>query len=161
MNALALKQHIFTSYGGGADKRVKDASKVRTFIIDDRGRGDLNARKQLYPVFCMVFASLTGDGTLDVTLRGNVPVSPAIHDWVTANNAIYTEALQPSLTFPVRVDAPARLDALADLIEAIVKPGAPRYTTPSYKYACPRTAATLRKFSKVLKDFARAQQLGR
>jgi flagellar biosynthetic protein FlhB len=44
------------------------------------------------------------------------------------------------------------LDELASRIEEITKPGAPRYPVPSYKYAGPRTAASLHRLAHELRE---------
>ncbi len=154
----SLRQHLYECYGGFSDRRVKDLSKSDTFIADDRSDRDRNARGELYGYFCMIFVRVKGDGMVEVDLRGNVPMSDGVREWVRDVGASYATELQPSLQFSVTRDEMPQLEQLAERVEAIVAPGAPRYNVPNYKYVCPRTGASLRRLAHILGDYWTSQQ---
>jgi hypothetical protein len=54
------------------------------------------------------------------------------------------------LQFQVTRGSQLLLSELAQAIRAIVAAGAPRYSVPSYKYVCPRTAASLERLKAAL-----------
>lgn len=152
----SLKQVLFEAYGGFADKRIKRLDKGSTFIVDDRSEDDLGANQRLYSYFCMIFAKVTPDDRtsagdiVTVTLNGNVPTSAGVQAWVTEHRAEYrTAPLSSFLTFRVGRGEQAKLRSLAKSIRAITGSGA-RYGVKSYKYVCPRTAASLEKLAGVL-----------
>ena len=153
MNDNALKAHVFKAYGGFGDKRIKNLDKSNVFIIDDRKDTDVASDRSLYSYFCMVFARVVGPASVEVDLRGNVPMNAAIRAWIEADQSLYQESYPAHLAIELPLGEEARLEALAELMEAIVRPGAPRYSVASYKYVCPRTAGSLRRFAKVLREY--------
>ncbi len=149
---LGLKKHLFHCYGSFADKRIKDLKKSATFIVDDRDASDFNSQSKLYSYFCMIFVHVKSADSVEVDLRGNVPMTKGVEDWIEKAGADYTEGNQSSLTFLIVPGHEHRLEHLADRVEAIVRPGAPRYTVRSYKYVCPRTAGSLRRLAENLRE---------
>jgi hypothetical protein len=128
----------------------KDPARPRVFVIDDRNAGDHNARGRLYPVFCSVFLEIKNSNEFTVILGGQIPVSDEVR------------RLLPSLTedingmrarVTVTPESVSVLEDLATAFERIVAPGQPRYSVPSYKYACPRTATTLRRFAESYREY--------
>lgn len=145
----ALKKHLFTEYGGFADKRVKKLEKGNLFIIDDRDpRRDVGADKKLYPWFCLMFAEVLSGREVVVRMWGNVPSSSSVQKWVDSGHAGRTDA-PAGLQISVPLGQEDKLRTLAGLIDDIVKPGA-RYSEKSYKYVCPRTASSLRRLADTL-----------
>ena len=149
---LELKKRLFSSYNGFSDKRIKNLEKGNTFIVDDRKESDKDARNELYLHFCMVYVRVMDRESVEVELRGNVPISDNITKWANINGASISAGIQPSLKFNVTPRDVIRLNELADLLLSIVQRGAPRYKVPSYKYVCPRTAKSLKKLETILKD---------
>lgn len=145
-----LKQHLFKSYGGFADKRIKTLSKSDLFIIDDRTRGDEDAKGNLFLWFCMMFAKPISATEVRLTLCGNIPNSPGIRKWIKDTGAEEETQGQHRLELTITPRNIDSLDDLARLVRSIVAPGAPRYSEPSYKYVCPRVAASLNKFANNL-----------
>lgn len=153
MSLLNLKKHLFDAYGGFADKRIKKLTSGATFIVDDRGSGDVGADRQLYSYFCMVFADVIDATTVEVRLSGNVPLSPAVKAWVKNDTAsmLSEQPYHSNLAVRVQLGDEDRLDELAELIASITRK---KYDVPSYKYVCPRTSDTLRRLADVLRDFS-------
>jgi len=145
-----LKRVLFSEYNGFADKRIKNLEKGSRFIIDDRSSGDIGADRGLLSYFCSIFANVTSQNEVEISLFGNIPLSPVVKEWIKKYNATLNEAIQSSLSFSVKKGREAILFELAKAIASIVAPGAPRYDVPSYKYVCPRTEKSLQRFAKVL-----------
>jgi hypothetical protein len=146
-----LKAILFKVYGGFADKRIQNLDHGSVFTVDDRSGRDLGADKKLYGYFCLMFAEVLTDTDVSIRLRGNVPLSNSVKNWVAKHQATLDESATRVLTFSVRKGATAPLLELAEAISSIVAKGA-RYKEPSYKYVCPRTAESLRKLEKVLRQ---------
>lgn len=145
----SLKQALFDEYSGFADKRIKNLDIGSSFIIDDRTDGDIGADKNLLSYFCLMFANVESSKSISITLRGNVPMSPEVQEWVRKNKASLSSYRETTLSFKIAKGQQENLLHLASAIAAIVTPGR-RYETPSYKYVCPRTASSLRRLSNVL-----------
>lgn len=143
--ANALKQILFDAYGGFADKRFKNLDKGRLFIVDDRGPGDGDAAGKLFLWFCQIFAEVTDQDTVQITMRGGVPDGPLVAKWFAKNEA---EKTNFGREFSVRRGEQDHLAELAAAFRSIVRPGA-RYPIKSYKYVCPRVAASLDKLRQV------------
>lgn len=146
-----LKRHLFKSYGGFADKRIKNLSKSDLFSIDGRARSDEDAKGNLFLWFCMMFAKTVSATEVRLILCGNVPTSSKIKKWVKDVGAEEDTQYQHRLELTVTPNNIDSLDELAGLVSSIVAPGAPRYSEPSYKYVCPRVAASLRQFANNLR----------
>lgn len=150
-DAKQVKKHFFEEYGGFADKRLKNLDKGDTFIADDRSRRDVGADGQLYSYFCLIFVRVDSGEFVEVTLRGNIPMSDSVQEWIDETGASLSGSFQPSLSFEIRIGEEDRLRDLADRIEGITAPGA-RYAVANYKYVCPRTAASLRRVASTLES---------
>jgi hypothetical protein len=146
-----LKAVLFAEYGGFVDRRIKDLAKSSTFIVDDRGPSDLGADRKLYSNFCLAFADVLDDDTVEVSLRGNVPNGSGVEAWIKENAAAFTPGIQASLEFTIKKGEQRRLWTLAEALRDIVGPGK-RYQTANYKYVCPRTAAALERLAKILDE---------
>lgn len=145
----SLGQVLFDEYGGFADKRYKNPDAGKPFAVDDRSPNDYASDGSFYGWFCSIFAEVAGPQAVKVSLRHAVPRSPGVNAWAARNHAE-----QPSgLEIVVTPDTVSVLLDLADQIAAIVRPGAPRYAAPGYKYSCPRTAASLRRLLGVLDGY--------
>jgi hypothetical protein len=149
MHEDELKRRLFDHFCF-ADRRVKNFDRGRTFLVDDRGPDDHNAYGHRYLSLCMVFAQVNSPDVVEVQLLGNVPVSFDIESWASSVGASLTIGKQSSLVFTVAPNRLQLLDQLANLLEEIVHYDAPRYPVPSWKYACPRTAESLRRLKRVL-----------
>jgi hypothetical protein len=143
-----VKKALLAEYGGFSDKRIKNIAKGHLFIVDDRGPGDVGADGDLLPYFCLVFADVISDDEIMLTLHRNVPVGPAVTQWVKRYNASHKNSSTLELIVPR--GRQHMVSELASAIRAIVAPGAPRYAVRSYKYVCPRTAASLERLKNVL-----------
>lgn len=149
-----LKRRLFAEYKGFADKRIKNLAKSSRFIVDDRSDRDVGADRGLLGYFCSIFADVDSATKVSVLLYGNVPMSDAVNRWVAERGAHMdlNSGAMASLSFSVRPGDEHHLVKLAEAMEAIVAPGAPRYSERSYKYVCPRTGASLRRLARALRD---------
>lgn len=143
----ALKRAMLETYGF-ADKRIKNIDRGSLFIIDDRSPDDVGADRQLYSWFCQMFVEVTSGDRVLLTLSGDVPNSPRVAHWFGAN----AKATNFGTQVEIARGEHSKLADLAAAISAIVAPGA-RYHAPSYKYVCPRVAASLKKLQTVLGKF--------
>lgn len=144
-----LKKFLFDQYGGFSDKRIKNIDRGSVFIVDDRSSNDIGANKQLFSYFCMIFAKVTTEDMVEVSLHGNIPKGPKVVSLLKAQKLKVEWPYPASLKFNV---TPSNLDLLSKLataIEDIVKGGKP-YPVANYKYNCPRIAASLKRLRSML-----------
>jgi hypothetical protein len=140
-----LKKVLFDEYDGFADKRIKKLESGTKYIVDDRGLGDFGADKKLFGHFCLIFADLSDEPTVRVTMTGGVPTSAAVSAWFKKHASPYANGY----AFSIAPGEEGKLIELATAIGNIVKPGA-RYSVKAYKHMCPRTAASLKRLARVL-----------
>lgn len=141
-----LKKIFFDAYDGFADKRVKNLDKESFFIVDDRGRGDYDARKELFLWFCLIFVEVLDEANIRILLRGGVPQSAQVSAWLKEHGA---EESKSGITFNIERGHEQELLGLAKAFRAITRPGA-KYDVKAYKYVCPRTADSIERLFKVL-----------
>ena len=148
-----IKQALLNEYGSFSDKRIKNIDRGSSFIVDDRGPGDIGADKQLFSYFCRIFAEVVSPTEVKVSLDGNVPTGASLRQWLLSHAADFSAGdLHQHLTVVVQKGGVGRLSSLASAFRAIVMPGAARYDSPNYKYVCPRTAKALDRLERVLKQ---------
>jgi len=147
----ALKKILFDEYGGFADKRIKDIDKGNKFIVDDRDDSDIGANGKLLSYFCMIFVEVLSNEKVFVELYGNIPIGKTVKNWLAKKEyEIKTLPMHSILSIEINQGDQGILKELAESIESIVAPGAPRYNVKSYKYVCPRTAKSLDRLRKIL-----------
>lgn len=143
-----IKKTLFDEYGGFADKRYKKLDNDAPFIVDDRGRGDYDARGQLFLWFCQMFAFVEDANTVRLSLIGGVPQSSAVSDWCKAHGAeVHAAGVNHRVEICLTPDSLGDLPDLANSFAAIIKR---RYSVPAYKYVVPRTCASLTRLHGVL-----------
>lgn len=152
----ALKQAFLEAYDHFADRRIKNIDRGWVFIVDDRDPRDFGADRQLYLWFCQILAEVVDQDTVRVKMGGDVPQGAPVATWFEAHDA---ERTHFGVQFVVRRGHEAKLAALANAFRSIVAPGK-RYPVPSYKYVCPRVAASLDQLQGVLAEHG-ARELGR
>ena len=145
-----LKRALLDEYGTFADRRIKRLETGHLFIVDDRTPQDFAADRNLYPWFCSIHVDVVNESEVQVLLRGDVPIGPRVNRWIESTGAKYATDYSSTLEFSVRQGQQEMLSRLASAIRSITAPGAPRYSVPSYKYVCPRTAASLERLKSVL-----------
>src|ERR1700692_642346 len=146
----ALKSAFLKEYGHFADKRIKNIDRASRFLVDDRHQGGLASDGQPYGWFCEVIADVLDDDNICVTLQGQIPEGSAVQAWMTKYNIQISRPFHKDrMTFNVGRGDAGKLSELAGALISIVKPPA-RYKEASYKYACPRAAAALKRLHKVL-----------
>ena len=141
-----LKQRLFDAYGGFADKRYRDIDREAPFIVDDRTKGDLDARGHLFLWFCQMFATVTAPDRVHLLLRGGTPENKAVAAWFESHGA---ERIAGGIGFDIVPDTIADLEDLAQRFESIIRS---RYDTKAYKYVVPRVAASVRRLRDVLDE---------
>lgn len=146
---MRVKEVLYAEYQGFADKRIKNIERGSLFIVDDRSSADHGADKQLFSWFCMIFAEVTSETTVEITMRGGVPDGPTVEKWVSENRRKLAITDEDSLSFTIQKGQETKLLDLASAVAGIVGAGK-RYDVKAYKYVCPRTAASLRRLSAVL-----------
>lgn len=153
----ALKSALLAEYGHLADRPIKNIDRASRFLVDDRDHGGLASDGQPYGWFCEVIVDVLRDDKISVTLRGQIPQGNAVQAWMTKHNVqISRPFYRDQMTFEVGRGDAGKLSELADAFISIVKPPA-RYKEASYKYACPRAAAALKRLLGVLTgEFGRA-----
>lgn len=149
--SLALKTHLFSRYGSFADKRIKKIEKGHLFIGDTRSKGGIASDGSLYGWFCGIFVDVKSNEEVQITLYGNIPVSPAVNEAIRALNG---DPESSRIELGIRIGNVSRLKKLSALVDSIVAPGR-RYSTANYKYMCPRTAYSLRTLAGYLEEFWR------
>jgi hypothetical protein len=128
-------------------------------VIDDRSRKDRGADRRLFSWFCEMLAEVIDATTVRVTLKGNVPMGPAVREWLRMHKLGMHKL--DELVFDVRPSNVEILHSLSIAIRSIVKRGA-RYDVPSYKYVCPRVAKALDRLRNTLrKHWRRVEVLDR
>ena len=149
----ALKGAFLAEYGHFADKRIKNIDRASRFIVDDRDHGGIASDGQPYGWFCEVIADVLDDDKVRVTLQGQIPHGVAVEAWKTKYGTPVSRPFhKDQVIFGVGRGDADKLTELADAFISIVKPPA-RYPEASYKYACPRAAAALKKLHGVIASF--------
>lgn len=144
-----LRRHLYDCYGSFADKRIKRIEKARTFIGDTRDEGGIASDGSLYGWFCGILVDVDSDTEVCVTLFGNIPRSSSVDD-VFEKLGVSVSASR--IEFEINKERVPILRELAEKIASIVAPGR-FYSTPNYKYMCPRTAESLRKLAGYLEGY--------
>jgi len=139
-----LRGVLFKAYDGFGDKRLKDLERDAPFIVDDRGKGDLDAQGHLFLWFCQIWAQVEAPDRVRVTLRGGVPEGVAVAAWFQAHGAQHNNFGLGVVITPANV---GDLEPLAKSFLAITKS---RYEVKAYKFVVPRVAKSLRKLRDVL-----------
>ena len=148
---IKIQQALVDEYGF-SDKRIKKVESAKTFVVDDRGSSDLNAKKNPFSWFCHIFVRV-GSG-VSVTLAGGVPLNDEIRGWASHKGHTLHEdedGLRLNLSLDINESNHNDLIQLASLIENITAPGN-NYSVPAYKYVCPRTAASLKRLAAKLSE---------
>ena len=144
----ALKQRLFTEYGGFADPRIKDLKKSTHFIVDDRAPHDIGPDGRLLKTFCSIFVDVLSEDKITLRMTGNIPKGKQVTAWVekVGNSSKWKE----EMAFTIKRGETRLLDEFALAIESIVAPDTLSNLDPSYEKVCPRTARSLRRLAKSL-----------
>ena len=127
-----IKRVFFDTFGGFADKRIKNLVKGKTFVVDGRSKSNLDSTGRPFATFCIILADVLSDTEVEVRLSGNIPVGKQVKAWLTTNGLKIRDQLTKSLTIKVSPGKQSMLDGLADAMMSIVATGAPWYDEPSY-----------------------------
>jgi hypothetical protein len=144
-----LQEALFKTYGP-SDGRIKKAAKASFFRVDQSQMYTGADGKPLSHV-CTMFAEVRGDGGLMITLRGNVPLDSPVQGWIESVGATCgaPAGVRREVSFSVKKGEQNKLGGLAKAMRATVARGR-RYSEPSFKYTCPRTATALDHLQDVL-----------
>ena len=143
--AFSLQKALYDEYRLDAHG-LPNRGNGRLFIVDGRGLGDFAANGDLYSFFCSIHGEILNNDEIKVTLAGNIPDGCRVTEWQTRHSLVR----DPFLEFAVKRKEQGMLGELASAMLSIVARGAPRYSVPSYKYVCPRTASSLKRLKAVL-----------
>jgi len=145
----SLQEALFKEYGP-ADGRIKKAEKASFFRVDQSQIHTGADGKPLSHV-CTIFAEVKGDSGLTITLRGNVPMDSPVQKWIESVGASCgsSAGVRREVSFSVKRKEQNKLGGLAKAMRETVARGR-RYSEPSYKYTCPRTASALDHLQDVL-----------
>ena len=145
----SLRKTLFDEYGP-SDRRIKKVEKAIHFRVDEceihRGADG----KPLSHV-CTIYAQVNDDGSLRVSLNGNVPLEEPVQRWIESEGKGYVEtAVKPRAGLSLRLQKgdQNKLSSLAQAVLNVIR--GRRYETSSFKYTCPRTASGLEHLKKVL-----------
>jgi hypothetical protein len=143
-----LRRHLYSCYGSFADKRIKKIEKGRTFIADTRNEGGIASDGSLFGWFCGILIEVDSEIDVSVSLSGNIPRSPSVE---VVFKKLGASSSDPFITFKIDKERISMLCELSDNIASIVASGQ-HYSTPNYKYMCPRTAKSLRRLAGYLEE---------
>ena len=153
MDGDKLIDRLQQTYGGRPEtKQDKSVAARGTFIADDRGKSDMSPHGRPFGSLCELLVRANDTGSVDVCLRGNVPLSEGVKAWVREHEASLITVGGSVLEAHIEPGRESILDDLANQIEAITKTGAPRYPVASWKFAAPRTAACLHRLGQELRE---------
>lgn len=149
----AFKQAIVDEYGPFAftDRRIKNLDYCDIFFVDGRSKMDLASDRKPFGWFCVMELRVVSRDQAELVLSGNIPTSLHITKWLKNNKLTIDTTHYPRLSINISSGNMHLIDELAASISAITQPGAPRYSVPNYKYACPQASSALRRLSRVLK----------
>jgi hypothetical protein len=117
-----------------------------TLVVDDRGDGDIGPDGRFEGPFTQLLAKPWSENVTDVCMRGLVPLSVEVHDWVKANDASLVTVGGSALQFRVSRDSVDKLRELAEAVDNIAAPGR-EAPFAALTDVCPRTAASLRRLA--------------
>jgi len=143
-----IKRYLFNQYGGFGDKRIKDINKDYPFKIDDQTEHDNHDQ------FCGVFVRVIDDTNFELDLTNNAPPSPRIKALVESKGGkVQAESGYSSINVKLTLEDHDFIEQLSDEIGNLVSPGR-KYGDPNWKWLCPRTAVSLRRFADVLRGYS-------
>ena len=141
----SLRDHLLDSYGGYADRRIKNRSLDRPIQIDDKGPHDV------YPHFCTISARVPDriGETLILTLQ-NCPCNSELMALVEKRGGTVTPSEHgPTIRLSIAVNHVGTVASLSHAISKMTKRRR-RYSDPNWKWICPRTANSLDRLAGVL-----------
>jgi hypothetical protein len=141
-----FKKYLFDAYGGFGDKRVKDITKDYSFKLDDQDSSDNHA------LFCGIFAKVIEGDVFELSLSNNAPINSKIKSIVKSKKGDIQEGQFSSIRITLTSKDYNFVSELANAIGELVAKGK-KYSNPNWKWLCPRTAKSLKRFSEVLKAY--------
>ncbi len=141
-----FKKYLFDEYGGFGDKRVKDITKDCPFKIDDQSKDDKPEH------FCGIFISVVEGTIFELHLTNNAPFNSKLKKMIESKGGEVCHGDYNSIRVKLNSKDHDFVLKLSDEIKGLVAPGK-RYSNPNWKWSCPRTANSLKHFSKVLKNY--------
>ena len=144
----ALKRALFDKYGP-SDKRIKNIEKATLFRVDGCEMFKGSNGEPLSHV-CMIFVEVEGNARVTVRFHGNVPLEGPVQNWISnlGTKLGASVAQAPGLSFKLHKGEQNNLLSLAEAMKGVVVGRS--YSTPSFKYTCPRVAGALKDLKDVL-----------
>ena len=145
-----FKKYLFAAYGGFGDKRVKDITKDYPFKIDGQGNDDSHEH------FCGIFVRVTDGKKFELHLTNNAPINSKIKNMIKQKNGEVQQGDTSSIKVNLTVKDSGFIKMLADEVKNMVGPGK-TYKNRNWKWLCPRTATSLNRFAKILKEYEKKE----
>lgn len=147
----SLRKTLFDEYGP-SDRRIKKIDKAIHFRVDVC-EGYTGADGNPLSHVCTIYARVNDDGSLRVSLTGNVPLEKPVQRWIESDGKGCVETPTPvtrrtGLSLLLQKGEQHKLSNLAQAMINVVR--GRRYETHSFKYTCPRTASGLERLRRVL-----------
>lgn len=148
-----LKEAIVSEFGEFAfvDRRFRNVEYFDSFYVDGRTKMDLASDKKPFGTFCLMQLNTTTPTQVELVLSGNIPANDKINKWISDHNLDRGDKYGRKVVLTITPSTVGVLNELASMIASITKPGAPRYSVPSYKYASPQASSALLRLANVLK----------
>lgn len=146
---LELRKILYEVYGAYGDNRYKNPDIIPTFVADFRE--DINIGNDGRPRlnFCEILVEVASETEVEIILRGNIPLSPAVQEWIDAQGISLRNQHGHCLIFKITTGEQHKIDDLAERIKAITAPGM-QYSESSYKRVCPQVEGCLKLLRKNL-----------
>ncbi len=138
-----LKRCLFDAFGGFADKRYKDLSKLDYFCLTDYSNAREQIQKSTRVMRCGMYLTTLTDSSMSLQLCGNVPSTPIFAALVRQRGHWFEAS---DLYFTIRVGQAEFLEELAAAIRAELPDGNTN-TSKANRVSWGRVAATLEKLA--------------
>ena len=146
-----LKQHLLEAYSTNDYSYLKGSKKHNFIQIDDQNDND-NIEE-----FCNIFITFKGRKSFELELIGKIPITQDIADLAEIYHG-KIDLLSNSICLTLN---PKQIEAVSDLISLIRKTSSLGLLVdnPNWQHILPRTASSLNRFMRTIKEYVSAKQL--
>jgi hypothetical protein len=150
---IPLREYLFESYGGFADRRHKDATLDHPIKIDAQTAQDVSR------LFCNIFVQVSNVDAEKMTLTFiDAPFNGDAKELVIIHGGNIQETQMGLIvSLPINLTSITFLRKLAVTLRNTVG-GGRRYTNCNWKWLCPSTAKSLDRLADVLMDYRRERR---
>jgi|GEM_PF-4411444 hypothetical protein len=141
-----IKKALLAEYRHFADKRLRDIDRAKRFIVDDRESKQPSFGSGGVPFgwFCQMFADVHAPDSVELTIRGPLPMGPEVEAWMQRNG------MQDDQRFEF---GPKNADELLVLAAAMRAVGRRAKRSNSDCYMGPRIASCLARLHRALTQY--------